>query len=86
VEYAWKRLRQNSRGELATTMTEHRGHRYRLVAVHFRGETTRYATFTVHRETELVVRDEAGRTRSVKLFGSMLERDGRWKVFSFVTD
>jgi hypothetical protein len=34
----------------------------------------------------LVVRDEAGAERRLRLYGSTLERDGRFKVFSFVVD
>jgi hypothetical protein len=32
------------------------------------------------------LRDEAGEVRELKLFGSMLELDGRYKLFSFVVD
>ena len=50
------------------------------------GGATAWAGFTVHRETELVVRDPSGAPRTVRLFGSLLEREGRWKVFSYVVD
>ena len=86
VEYAWRQLHLNSRAQLAHTVDEHGGQRYELVSVHFRGETTRHETYTVHRETELVIRDSTGATRTVRLFGSLLERDGQWKVFSYVVD
>jgi len=86
VEYAWGRLRLTSRSRLSMTLAEHGGHHYELVAVKFRGETTRHQTFSVHRQTELVVRDASGATQTVRLFGSLLERDGQWKIFSYVVD
>jgi hypothetical protein len=86
VDFAWGQLHQNSRSQLAYTLAEHGGRRYSLVAVRFRGASTRHATFTVHRETEVEVRDPSGATRTLGLFGSMLERDGQWKVFSYVVD
>lgn len=86
VEYAWGRLHRNSRAQLSLTLAEHGGRRYELVAVHYRGGTTRYSTYAVHRDTELVVRDSSGTVRTVRLFGSLIERNGRWKVFSYVVD
>jgi hypothetical protein len=86
VEYAWASLRQTSLGALATTVSAHGGQNYQLLSVRFRGETTAYDGFTVHRDTELVVRERSGAARTIRVFGSMIERDGRWKVISFVTD
>ncbi len=50
------------------------------------GETTQYSSFLVRRQTELTVREEGGDTRQLRLFGSLLEKDGVFKVFSFVVD
>lgn len=86
VDYAWGRLNQNSRAQLAVALSEHGGNRYELVGVRFRGETTPYDTFSVHRETELIVRDASDATRTLRLFGSLLEQQGRWKIFSYVVD
>jgi hypothetical protein len=86
LDYAWRRLRQNSHTQLAFTLAEHGGRYYSLVGVRFRGGTTRYATFAVHRDTELEVLDPSGAAQTLRLFGSLLERNGRWKVFSYVVD
>lgn len=86
VEYAWGALHQNSRAQLSLTLAAHGGRRYELVAIAFRGETTRHDTYTVHRETELLVRHASGATRTVRVFGSLLERGGTWKIFSYVVD
>jgi hypothetical protein len=86
VAYAWGTLAQNSQGSLATTIAAHGGRRYTLVNVRVTGRSTPYESFTVHRDVALDVVDEAGVRRQIHVFGSLLERDGRWKVFSFVTD
>ena len=87
VEYAWGDLHTKSQAYLASTFGDFAGRRLELVAVEFAGDTTAYRTFTVHRDTVLTVRAEgAGALERVRLFGSVLERDGRFKLFSFVVD
>jgi hypothetical protein len=84
--YVWGELHQKSEAALGRTIERHRGRRYTLWGLRFDGETTRYATYAVHRETVLRVRDERGVESDVRLFGSTLEKDGAWKVFSYVVD
>lgn len=86
LAYAWQTLRQNSQGHLARLLAEHGGRRYDLTDLRVRGESTHYPGFTVHRKPEIGVRDAAGGTHRLRLFGSLLERHGRWKVFSYVVD
>jgi len=86
VAYAWGTLAQNSQGSLASTIATHGGRRYTLVNVRVTGRSTPYDTFTVHRDVALDVTDEAGVGRQIRVFGSLLEREGRWKIFSYVTD
>lgn len=86
VEYAWGTLQQNSRTSLAVTLREHGGRRYSLARVEPGDAVTRYHTFTVHREPVVWIRDDAGREHRLDLFGALLQRDGRWKIFSYVRD
>ncbi len=83
--YVWGDLRQKSAASLAATLARHRGQRYTLVDVRF-GEATPHQTYTVHRNSTFVVRAADGQQSDVKLCGSMIEQDGRWKVFSYVTN
>lgn len=85
-DYAWNQLSLHSRAGLAMTFAAHEGRRYRLEAVRFRGETTRHASYVVHRDSELIVEDAAGARRTLRLFGSMIEQGGRWKIFSYAVD
>jgi hypothetical protein len=86
ADYAWRTLAQNSRGYLARLLATHGGRRYRLVRIDFDGETTHYDAFVVHRKSRLVIQDEAGHERTLRLFGSVLERAGEFKLFSYVAD
>ena len=83
--YVWGELRQKSEASLTTLFAQHGGRPYALVAVRF-GATTPYQTFTVRRDARFLVREAGGGERELRLCGSLLEQDGRWKVFSFVVD
>jgi hypothetical protein len=85
-ELAWGQLAQTSALHLQQTAAEFEDQDYELVRVEFAGEATRYDGVTVHRDTELVVTNAAGDERSLRLFGSTIEQDGRYKVFSYVVD
>jgi hypothetical protein len=84
--YVWGDLRQKSEQSLAQAMVEHGGRRYTLIETRFGSRSTRYPSYVVHPETVLRVRDEAGEQRDLRLFGSILEKDQAWKIFSFVVD
>lgn len=86
LDYAWRDLNQKSTNELSRTHHRYGGRRFALERVEFLGETTGYVTFDVHREARLLLTDEEGTLLRLRLFGSMIERGGRWKLFSFVID
>ena len=83
--YVWGDLRQKSQMALSVTLQQHTGQRYELRAVRFSG-TRQYAGYRVHSESVFRVRDSAGREDDIRVCGSMLEKDGAWKVFSYVVD
>ncbi len=82
--YVWGDLHQKSDVSLERTLVRYGGRRLTLASVTF-GDVTDYKTFTVHRAATFVVQDEGGE-ESVRLCGSMIQKDGRWKVFSYVTE
>jgi hypothetical protein len=84
--YVWGELKQKSEASLASTLARSGGHRYALVDVQFADAPTDYAGFVVHGGTTLVVRNESGTQETVRVCGSLLEKDGVWKVFSYVVD
>jgi hypothetical protein len=84
--YVWGDLHQKSELALAQILAKHGGRRYVLVSVRFAGDTSRYPSYTVYRETVLKVRDDAGTEADLRVLGSSLEKDDAWKVFSYVVD
>ena len=85
-DYVWAELRQKSGASLRGTLARHGGRQYHLIDVKSLGETSQYATFGVRRATQLAVRDADGQRHEIQIFGSMLMRRGRYKVFSYVVD
>lgn len=84
--YVWGDLRNKSEHSLQRSLAQHGGQRYTLASVRFEGGTTQYDTYLIHRDTVLRVRDANGAEVDLRLFGSMIEKGGMWKVFSYVTD
>jgi hypothetical protein len=85
-EYAWGQLKQNSDAFLSTTLSRYGGRRLTFVDARFTGETTAYASFSVMRDSEIIAADEQGRELILRLYGSALVQDGRYKMFSYVVD
>ncbi len=83
--YVWGDLHQKSRVGLAKTLTQHGGKRYILKGTRFEGQT-RYAHYLVHRDSTFDIVDARGAALSLRVAGSFLEKDGVWKVFSYVVD
>jgi hypothetical protein len=82
--YVWGELRQKSDHVLARLLATPERLPLTLVRVGYEGETTRYPTYAVHRDTVLVVRNQRGAEQQLRLYGSTIEKDGAFKVFSFV--
>ena len=85
-DYSWGQMKQRSDGSLQQTFARYAGTHLELVRTGFTGETTTYASFTVMRDSEVVASDEAGRARILRLYGSVLIKNGRYKLFTYVVD
>jgi hypothetical protein len=84
--YVWGDLKQKSDASLSSLLARTRGRRLELVSVRFDEQKTPYKTYVVHRKSVFSVREGGGPSEELRLCGSMIEQDGRWKVFSFVVD
>ena len=84
--WVWGDLNQKSNIMLRETLAAHGGRKHTLLSVRFLGDTTRYTSYRVHREGELTVKEVSGTERNLRVFGSVIEKDGRYKVFSYVVD
>ena len=82
----WSDLRVKSDAALAGTLQEYGGRKLVLSDIWFRAGTEQYQSYIVYRIPTLRVIDEAGIDHEIRLFGSILERGGRFKVFSYIID
>jgi hypothetical protein len=85
-DYAWKDLHGKSDAHLRALLGRWQDRGFEIVSVSFQGATTDYGTFRIHRETVVSLRDREGEEQSGRLFGSMIEMNDRYKVFSYVVD
>ena len=85
-DFVWQRLRRNSDGYLRQTLAQYAGQDLTLAGVEFAGDTSDYGHVRVYRETRLNVQDAEGFESTLRLFGSTIEQNGRYKVFSYVVD
>lgn len=84
--FAWGMLRQNSAAHLHQTLDAFRHASLQLRRVETTGATSAYGGVAVHRDATIIVAGADGEERIVRLFGSMVKRNGRWKVFSYVVN
>jgi hypothetical protein len=85
-DYLWGDMSRKSRTGIAEALAEHGRQRRRLQAVRFSGAPVDYGPFRIYPKTTLLVTGDEGRTDAIRVFGSMIEADGRWKIYSFVVD
>jgi hypothetical protein len=86
-DYAWRDLAAKSRFQLRARLNEWpREERWVVERITFDGETTDYQTYRVMRKSRVTLRGSSGRRVTARLFGSIIEQRGRYKVFSYVAD
>ncbi len=83
--FIWGQHEMRHLDDFDRTFRRFRGQQWELVELDFTGETTDYGEFRVHRGSRLTVRSPDGTERTVRLFGSMLERDGEFRIYSFIS-
>lgn len=86
AEFVWNQLFIRSQSSLHGTYDRLAGRRLKLVDMRFAGGTEPYESYLVHRESVLILADEDGVEHTERLFGSVLELDGQFKIYSFVRD
>lgn len=86
ADYVWNDLQGKSSRSLAQSLIRYGGRSYTLVDMRFQKDAKVYETLVVHRRLQLLVRDEQGREGSLDALGSVIEKNGRYKLFSYVVD
>jgi hypothetical protein len=84
--YVWGDLHQKSETSLTAMLATYGGRQFELVELSFAEPPQDYAAFRIHREPVFVVRESGRPPERLRLCGSLLEKGGAWKVFSYVAD
>lgn len=83
-DFAWKNLDQRSRRDAWRIAVDHGGPTHDLRGVRCQGGVEDHLSFRLHRDCWLVIRDPLSGDREVKMFGSIVEMDGWFKVLGIV--
>jgi hypothetical protein len=86
ADYVWRDLHAKSRVGLEALIAEYGGKPLQLVRVEYQGETTQHRSFLVRRDAVVIARNGDGQEQRLRLFGSVVERAGRFKIFSYNVD
>ncbi len=84
-DWAWEQAQLNSLSGLGKMLADHQGRHYEFVSLRWGGIES-YAGFKVHKEPRVIVKDARGVQKELQLFGSMLELNGQFKLFSLAID
>ena len=85
-DFVWKQHQTRSTYSLRQTLSKYGGKKFSLVRVLFSGETTDHSIYHAHRDTRLIVINDEGKEMELKLFGSIMEMDGQFKIISYKTN
>ena len=85
-DFVWGLDAVRSRRDLSVTLRRYGGKEFQLIRVRFRKGFLAYEGFRLHRDARLEVGLPEGGKRELKLFSSVFERNGEFKIFSFKTD
>jgi hypothetical protein len=84
ADFIWNQTHMHSLADLSGTLYRYEGKKYELAEVRFEGGTEDYGSYQVHRDARLEVVNEQGEEGELNLFGSVLEMEGEFKIYSFV--
>lgn len=82
AEFVWRQSLLQSLAGLSRTM-HYAGRKYELIGVRAAGGTKQYKGFVLLCDVRLKVRNEDGQERELRLFSSIIEMDGQYKIYSY---
>ena len=86
-DWVWRSFKPNDISGRKQILSVYGGKPYNLIRLRYAKGTTEYKSFKVHEDARVVVQDSGGgKEQELKLFGSILEYDGQFKLFSYIID
>jgi len=83
ADFVWKQHWLRAFGGLRKSLRRLTGRELTYVRHAFSSPAQRYGPLTLHRDAQVTVRDKGGNEIVIRLFRSLIECKGRFKVFSF---
>jgi hypothetical protein len=84
AEFLWRQTDMRSQADMRSTFSRYRGRELDLISFRFEKGAQEYPGFKVHKDTRILVEKEDGVQKELNLFGSILEMDGEFKIYSYV--
>lgn len=86
LDFVWNQYKWKAARGLERLLEDHGGRQYEYVSVGFTGESRSYPHHVIHSGSFVEVLDPDGATRRLRLFGSVVEQAGRYKIYGYVVN
>jgi hypothetical protein len=83
VDFVWNDVFYRSMMSMQRIFNKLKGRDLKLVRVECHGEVAEYKSHRAYPDMEVIIREEDGKEVSFPLFGTLIEMDGLWKVYSY---
>lgn len=84
-DWVWNQYAAKNEASFKILLSRYGGRKLDYAGLEFRGETRDYGDFLLHMESVLRIVDH-GEEKKVRLFGSVIEEAGQYKIYGFVVD
>lgn len=82
-ERYWGDIQTRSHGSFRDMYDHYGGKKFEFVSYEFKRETWELGSGKVHRDSLLTVRNDDGSVGEIRVFGSVFELNGKFKLYSF---
>lgn len=83
ADFAWSNLNKNSALGERRWAERYQSRQWKFVEMRFEKPTDRYQRFKLLRGTALVLEDETGKRYDLRILGSVVAKDGQYKLLSY---
>lgn len=85
-DFVWQQHQIRNLNGLESMLSRYGWRKLAVISVSFREKPVHYGTCIVHPKALITVRDESGQEDQARLYSSLVEINGLYKVFSYAVD
>jgi hypothetical protein len=82
-QYVWHDVDTKNNYGLRLLLEKYGGEKFDFVSMRFAKNAEKYDDCTIHKDARVIVKDSSGAEKELKLFGSVVESGGCFKIMSF---